>query len=56
VLTSIVLMLQPVGTMLLGAVLLDESPSPVQLSGVAIVLGAVAFATLGSRRPVPQSA
>jgi hypothetical protein len=28
----------------------------VQLSGVAIVLAAVAFATVGARRPVPQSA
>jgi drug/metabolite transporter (DMT)-like permease len=58
VLTSIVLMLQPVCTVMLGAVLLDEAPSAVQLSGVAIVLGAVAFATLGSRQrePVPQSA
>ena len=58
VLTSIVLMLQPVGTVVLGVVLLDEAPSAVQLSGVAIVLGAVAFATLGARarEPVPQSA
>jgi drug/metabolite transporter (DMT)-like permease len=58
VLTSIVLMLQPMCTVLLGAVLLDESPSAVQLSGVAIVLAGVAFATLGgrSREPLPQSA
>jgi drug/metabolite transporter (DMT)-like permease len=47
VLTSILLMLQPVSTVVLGAVLLSESPSAVQLSGVAIVLGAVAFATIG---------
>jgi drug/metabolite transporter (DMT)-like permease len=56
VLTSIVLMLQPVCTVLLGALLLDEAPSAVQLSGVAIVLAAVGFATTGARRPVPQSA
>jgi drug/metabolite transporter (DMT)-like permease len=58
VLTSIVLMLQPVCTVMLGAVLLDEAPSAVQLSGVAIVLGAVGFATLGARprEPMPQSA
>ncbi|MEA2418085.1 MAG: hypothetical protein QOE60_291 [Thermoleophilaceae bacterium] len=57
-LTSVVLMLQPVTTVLLGAVLLDEAPSAVQLSGVAIVLAAVAFATLGARprAPVGQSA
>ena len=39
-LTSILLMLQPVCTVMLGALLLDESPSPVQLAGVAIVLAA----------------
>jgi drug/metabolite transporter (DMT)-like permease len=57
-LTSILLMLQPVTSVLLGAVLLDESPSAVQLSGVAIVLAAVAFATLGqrAREPLTQSA
>lgn len=57
-LTSVLLMLQPVCTVVLGAVLLDESPSAVQLSGVAIVLAAVGFATLGgrSREPLAQSA
>ncbi len=46
VVTSILLMLQPVSTVILGAVLLSEAPSAVQLSGVAIVLAGVAFATL----------
>jgi drug/metabolite transporter (DMT)-like permease len=57
-LTSILLMLQPVTSVMLGAALLDESPSAIQLSGVAIVLAAVGFATLGtrSREPVPESA
>jgi len=57
-LTSIVLMVQPATSVVLGVVLLDEAPSAVQLSGVAIVLGAVAFATLGARprEPMPQSA
>jgi len=57
-LTSIVLMVQPATSVVLGVVLLDEAPSAVQLSGVAIVLGAVGFATLGARarEPVPQSA
>jgi drug/metabolite transporter (DMT)-like permease len=53
VITSIVLMLQPMCTVLLGAVLLDESPSAVQLSGVAIVLAGVAFATLEPERMRP---
>jgi drug/metabolite transporter (DMT)-like permease len=58
VLTSILLMLQPVSTVLLGAVLLSEAPSAVQLSGVAIVLAGVALATLqptSRRRPVSTS-
>ena len=57
-LTSILLMLQPVTSVMLGAVLLDESPSAIQLSGVAIVLAAVGFATLGtrSREPLTESA
>ena len=57
-LTSIVLMVQPATSVVLGVVLLNEAPSAVQLSGVAIVLGAVGFATLGARarEPVPQSA
>jgi drug/metabolite transporter (DMT)-like permease len=44
--TSILLVLQPVCTVLLGAVLLSEAPSAVQLSGVAIVLAGVGFGTL----------
>jgi drug/metabolite transporter (DMT)-like permease len=51
--TSIVLMLQPVTTVLLGAVLLSERPSAVQLSGVLVVLAGVAFATLGARERQP---
>jgi drug/metabolite transporter (DMT)-like permease len=52
-LTSILLMLQPVSTVFLGAVLLSEAPSAVQLSGVAIVLSGVAFATLQPRARAP---
>jgi drug/metabolite transporter (DMT)-like permease len=55
VLTSIVLMLQPVCTVLLGALLLSEAPSAVQLTGVAIVIAGVAVATvkLREREPAP---
>jgi drug/metabolite transporter (DMT)-like permease len=49
VLTSILLMLQPAAAVFLAAVLLSEAPSAVQLSGVAIVLAGVAFATLRPR-------
>jgi drug/metabolite transporter (DMT)-like permease len=51
--TSIVLMLQPMTTVLLGAVLLSENPSAVQLSGVLVVLGGVALATIRGRERQP---
>ncbi len=51
-LTSIVLMLQPVGTVFLGAVLLSEAPSAVQLAGVAVVIAGVAVGTIKPRAPV----
>ena len=54
VLTSILLMLQPVSTVFLAAILLSEAPSTVQLAGVAVVLGGVAFATI--RPPTPAVA
>jgi drug/metabolite transporter (DMT)-like permease len=53
VLTSIVLMLQPVSTVFLGAVLLSEAPSAVQLAGVGIVIAGVAVATLKPRERAP---
>jgi drug/metabolite transporter (DMT)-like permease len=49
VLTSIVLMLQPVCTVFLGAIIFSEAPSSVQLLGVAIVIAGVAAATLRPR-------
>jgi drug/metabolite transporter (DMT)-like permease len=49
VVTSILLMLQPVGTVILGTVLLSEAPSAVQLAGVAVVLCGVAAATIKPR-------
>jgi drug/metabolite transporter (DMT)-like permease len=53
VITSIVLMLQPMTTVLLGAVLLSERPSAIQLSGVLVVLAGVAFATIRARERQP---
>jgi drug/metabolite transporter (DMT)-like permease len=53
VLTSIVLMLQPVSSVFLAAVLLSEAPSPVQLLGVAVVIAGVAVATLKPRERAP---
>ena len=51
VVTSILLMLQPVGAVILGAVLLSEAPSAVQLRGVAVVVAGVAVATIKPRTP-----
>jgi drug/metabolite transporter (DMT)-like permease len=43
--TSLLLMIQPIGSLLLGALLLGERPSPSQLLGVALLLGALLYAT-----------
>ena len=43
--TSLLLMIQPIGSLGLGALIFGESPSAFQLSGVLLVLGAVVFAT-----------
>jgi drug/metabolite transporter (DMT)-like permease len=51
--SSVVLTLQPVSTVLLAMVLVDEEPSPLQLAGVAVVVGGIVLAT-GRRRPRPD--
>ena len=48
ILTSIILLAQPVMTVGLAIVLLGEAPSPGQLAGVALVIGGIAIATLGA--------
>ncbi len=51
--TSLLLTIQPVGSVALAALILGESPSGLQLLGVALVLGALITATgpgLGRRR------
>ncbi|HEV3000228.1 MAG TPA: DMT family transporter [Solirubrobacteraceae bacterium] len=45
-LTSVLLLAQPVAAVLLAMALLGEDPSPVQLGGVAVVLSAIAVATV----------
>ena len=56
-LTSVILLLQPVASVALAAVVLAERPSSVQLLGCLIVLGGVVAATAGRRtRPVPAPA
>ncbi|MGH2711541.1 MAG: DMT family transporter [Actinomycetota bacterium] len=51
--TSVVITLQPVGSVLLAMALLAETPSILQLSGVALVLAGVVTVALGRRRPAP---
>jgi drug/metabolite transporter (DMT)-like permease len=50
VLTSIILLAQPVMTIGLAIVLLHEAPSASQLLGVALVIGGIAVATIGTGR------
>ncbi len=49
-LTSVVLTVQPVGSVILGIVLLGENPAPLQLAGVAVVVAGIVVAT---RRRAP---
>ena len=44
--TSIILLMQPVATVLLGIALLAETPSAAQLLGVGLVVGGIAVATI----------
>ena len=56
-LTSVLLLIQPVGAVALAAALIDENPSLLQVAGTAVVLAGVLVAT--SRRapsPVPSAA
>jgi drug/metabolite transporter (DMT)-like permease len=48
--TSVVLTLQPVMSVLLAMLLLDEDPSAVQIAGVSVVPGGIALATMGRPR------
>lgn len=54
-LTSVLLTVQPVGSVLLGVVLLSEAPSNVQLTGVAVVLAGILVATVGRSKPAPAA-
>ena len=46
-LTSLLLMIQPVGSMILGVVIFAQRPSALQLLGVVVVLAAVVLASRG---------
>ncbi len=45
-LTSVLLLVQPIGSVLLAFLILGERPSTLQLAGVAVILGGVLLATL----------
>jgi drug/metabolite transporter (DMT)-like permease len=52
-LTSVLLLVQPVGSVALAMLILDERPSGLQLAGVAVVLGGILLATLKVRVRAP---
>jgi drug/metabolite transporter (DMT)-like permease len=54
--TSLLLTVQPVGSVALAALIFSESPSPLQLAGVALVLAALLTATRPSRARVLRGA
>lgn len=51
--TSVVLLLQPVGAMALAALIVDERPSLAQLTGAVAILAGVVIATSAHRGPQP---
>ncbi len=51
VLTSLLLMLQPVLAVIFAALLVDEAPSTLQLGGAALILAGVVLASTGRRAP-----
>ncbi len=51
-LTSVVLTVQPVGSVVLGIVLLSEDPAPLQLAGVGVVVAGILVATRRGSAPV----
>ena len=59
-LTSLILTVQPIGSVALGAIIFGEAPSALQLAGVAVVLAALLAATAPRRglraTPAPVAA
>ena len=51
VITSLILLAQPVTTVVFGAMLLGESPSVYQQAGVVLLVGGLGIANLGRLRP-----
>lgn len=55
-LTSVLLLIQPVGAVALAAVILSEEPSTLQVGGVVVVLAGIGLATLPAPRRAPRAA
>jgi drug/metabolite transporter (DMT)-like permease len=55
-LTSVLLLIQPVGAVALAAVVLGEDPSTLQVGGVVVVLVGIGLATLPAPRRAPRAA
>jgi drug/metabolite transporter (DMT)-like permease len=51
---SVLLLVQPVGSILLGIAILDEDPSALQAAGVAVVLAGILVATLRRAGGLPS--
>ncbi len=52
--TSMILLLQPVGAMVLAQVILEEQPSAMQLLGAGLIVVGVVVATSGHRKAAPE--
>jgi drug/metabolite transporter (DMT)-like permease len=53
--TSVILTIQPIGSVALGAVLLGQGPSALQLGGVAFILAGVLSVAVRRRAPAPAA-
>jgi drug/metabolite transporter (DMT)-like permease len=53
--TSVLLTIQPVGSMILGAVVLGEDPSALQVAGCVAILSGLMAVTAGGRRSQPAA-
>jgi drug/metabolite transporter (DMT)-like permease len=54
--TSLLLTVQPVGSVVLAAIILSEAPSSLQLTGVALVMAGLVVATRPRLRRTPVRA
>lgn len=54
-LVTLMILLEPIGASILGAILFDEIPNEWVLGGAGIILGGVAIAILGTRPPSKSS-